>query len=118
MARYFDIHPASPQRRAIDAIADIVRAGSVIAYPTDSCYALGCKLGNGDGFTRIRSIRQLDPQPTGINVRGAAPNGGYSRILLELPITQCDAIWLSLMPIADSTRARPALARRLAARQV
>jgi len=44
--------------------------------------------------------------------------GGYARILLELPITQCDAIWLSLMPIADSTRARPALARRLAARQV
>ena len=60
MARYFDIHPASPQRRAIAAIADIVRGGGVIAYPTDSCYALGCQLGNGDGFTRIRSIRQLD----------------------------------------------------------
>ena len=60
MARYFDIHPASPQRRAIAQIADIVRAGGVIAYPTDSCYALGCQLGNGDGFMRIRSIRQLD----------------------------------------------------------
>jgi tRNA threonylcarbamoyl adenosine modification protein (Sua5/YciO/YrdC/YwlC family) len=60
MARYFDIHPASPQRRAIAAIADIVRAGGVIAYPTDSCYALGCQLGNKDGMTRIRSIRHLD----------------------------------------------------------
>jgi tRNA threonylcarbamoyl adenosine modification protein (Sua5/YciO/YrdC/YwlC family) len=60
MARYFDIHPASPQRRAIVQIADIVRAGGVIAYPTDSCYALGCQLGNRDGITRIRSIRHLD----------------------------------------------------------
>jgi tRNA threonylcarbamoyl adenosine modification protein (Sua5/YciO/YrdC/YwlC family) len=60
MARYFDIHPASPQRRAIAAIADVVRAGGVIAYPTDSCYALGCQLGNKDGIARIRSIRHLD----------------------------------------------------------
>ena len=60
MARYFDIHPASPQRRAIAAVADIVRAGGVIAYPTDSCYALGCQLGSTDGIARIRSIRRLD----------------------------------------------------------
>ena len=46
MARYFDIHPASPQPRTIATVADIVRAGGVIAYPTDSCYALGCQLGN------------------------------------------------------------------------
>ena len=60
MARYFDIHPANPQRRAIVQIADIVRDGGVIAYPTDSCYALGCQLGSKDGMTRIRSIRGLD----------------------------------------------------------
>jgi tRNA threonylcarbamoyl adenosine modification protein (Sua5/YciO/YrdC/YwlC family) len=60
MARYFDIHPANPQRRAIGQIADIVRAGGVIAYPTDSCYALGCQFGSKDGINRIRSIRQLD----------------------------------------------------------
>src|SRR5579864_4447168 len=60
MARYFDIHPANPQRRAITQVADIVRAGGVIAYPTDSCYALGCQLGNKDGMARIRSIRGLD----------------------------------------------------------
>jgi tRNA threonylcarbamoyl adenosine modification protein (Sua5/YciO/YrdC/YwlC family) len=60
MARYFDIHPANPQQRAIVQAAEIVREGGVIAYPTDSCYALGCQLGNGEGITRIRSIRDLD----------------------------------------------------------
>jgi tRNA threonylcarbamoyl adenosine modification protein (Sua5/YciO/YrdC/YwlC family) len=60
MARYFDVHPANPQRRAIAQVADMVRAGGVIAYPTDSCYALGCQLGNRDGLKRIRSIRGLD----------------------------------------------------------
>src|ERR1700754_3555226 len=60
MARYFDIHPASPQPRTIVQVADIVRAGGVIAYPTDSCYALGCQLGNKEGIKRIRSIRELD----------------------------------------------------------
>jgi tRNA threonylcarbamoyl adenosine modification protein (Sua5/YciO/YrdC/YwlC family) len=62
MARYFDIHPANPQRRAIDQVAAIVREGGVIAYPTDSCYALGCQLGNKEGIERIRAIRQLDDQ--------------------------------------------------------
>jgi tRNA threonylcarbamoyl adenosine modification protein (Sua5/YciO/YrdC/YwlC family) len=60
MARYFDIHPANPQRRAITQVADVVREGGVIAYPTDSCFALGCQLGNKDGIERIRAIRQLD----------------------------------------------------------
>jgi tRNA threonylcarbamoyl adenosine modification protein (Sua5/YciO/YrdC/YwlC family) len=59
VARYFEVHPASPQPRVIVQIADVVRAGGVIAYPTDSCYALGCELGNRDGLTRMRSIRQL-----------------------------------------------------------
>jgi tRNA threonylcarbamoyl adenosine modification protein (Sua5/YciO/YrdC/YwlC family) len=60
MASHFDVHPADPQPRVIAKIAGIVRAGGVIAYPTDSCYALGCQLGNVDGIARIRSIRQLD----------------------------------------------------------
>jgi len=60
VAKYFDIHPGNPQGRAIVQVADIVRAGGVIAYPTDSCYALGCQFGNTDGITRIRSIRGLD----------------------------------------------------------
>src|SRR6202007_2314786 len=60
MASDFDIHPDNPQRRSITQVADIVRAGGVIAYPTDSCYALGCQLGNKEGIERIRAIRQLD----------------------------------------------------------
>ena len=60
MARYFDIHPASPQHRLIAQIADILRGGGVIAYPTDSCYALGCQLGNKGGMERIRAIRGID----------------------------------------------------------
>ncbi|MFJ8158702.1 L-threonylcarbamoyladenylate synthase [Streptomyces sp. NPDC094468] len=60
MAKYFDVHPDNPQRRSISQIADAVRSGSLIAYPTDSCYALGCQLGSRDGIDRIRSIRHLD----------------------------------------------------------
>ncbi|MEV7203947.1 L-threonylcarbamoyladenylate synthase [Streptomyces griseoluteus] len=60
MAKYFDVHPDNPQPRAVAQIADAVRSGSLIAYPTDSCYALGCRLGSKDGMERIRSIRKLD----------------------------------------------------------
>ncbi|MDQ0389576.1 L-threonylcarbamoyladenylate synthase [Streptomyces mutabilis] len=60
MAKYFDVHPDNPQPRSIAQVADSVRSGALIAYPTDSCYALGCRLGSRDGTDRIRSIRQLD----------------------------------------------------------
>ncbi|MFB7501329.1 L-threonylcarbamoyladenylate synthase [Streptomyces sp. NPDC056161] len=60
MAKYFDVHPENPQPRSIAQIADAVRSEALIAYPTDSCYALGCRLGSRDGMERIRSIRHLD----------------------------------------------------------
>ncbi|WP_181783995.1 L-threonylcarbamoyladenylate synthase [Pseudonocardia pini] len=60
MARYFDVHPDNPQRRAIGQVVDLVRGGGLIAYPTDSCFALGCAIGNADGLARIRGIRRLD----------------------------------------------------------
>jgi tRNA threonylcarbamoyl adenosine modification protein (Sua5/YciO/YrdC/YwlC family) len=60
MAKYFDVHPDNPQQRSIRQIADSVREGALIAYPTDSCYALGCRLGSRDGIDRIRTIRRLD----------------------------------------------------------
>jgi tRNA threonylcarbamoyl adenosine modification protein (Sua5/YciO/YrdC/YwlC family) len=60
VARYFDVHPDNPQARSIRQVADLVRAGALIAYPTDSCYALGCQLGNRAGLDRIREIRRLD----------------------------------------------------------
>ena len=60
MARFFDVHPVSPQPRAIVQIVELIRDGGLIAYPTDSCYAFGCQLGNRDGLDRIRDIRRLD----------------------------------------------------------
>jgi tRNA threonylcarbamoyl adenosine modification protein (Sua5/YciO/YrdC/YwlC family) len=60
MAKYFDVHPDNPQPRTIAQVAESVRSGALIAYPTDSCYALGCRLGNRDGIERIRTIRHLD----------------------------------------------------------
>ncbi|ROO87380.1 tRNA threonylcarbamoyl adenosine modification protein (Sua5/YciO/YrdC/YwlC family) [Actinocorallia herbida] len=60
MAKYFDVHPENPQPRLLGQIVDLVRADGLIAYPTDSCYALGCRLGNPRGIERIREIRRLD----------------------------------------------------------
>jgi tRNA threonylcarbamoyl adenosine modification protein (Sua5/YciO/YrdC/YwlC family) len=60
VAQFFSIHPDNPQLRLIRQAAEIVRAGGVIVYPTDSCYALGCHLGDKDAMTRIRAIRQVD----------------------------------------------------------
>lgn len=60
MATFIDVHPVNPQARAIEKVAGILRGGGLIAYPTDSCFALGAQLGNKEGIDRIRAIRQLD----------------------------------------------------------
>ncbi|HZR37893.1 MAG TPA: L-threonylcarbamoyladenylate synthase [Nevskia sp.] len=60
MAEWLELHPVDPQKRWLQRAADRVRAGDVIAYPTDSCYALGCHLGDKDAAERIRDIRQFD----------------------------------------------------------
>lgn len=60
MARYFDVHPDNPQPRALGQVVELLRSGGLVAYPTDSGYALGCTLGNREGLERIRSIRHLD----------------------------------------------------------
>ncbi|MEU1396450.1 L-threonylcarbamoyladenylate synthase [Micromonospora zamorensis] len=60
MARYYDVHPENPQPRIIGQVADLIRRGGLVAYPTDSCYALGIQLGNQDGLDRIRQVRHLD----------------------------------------------------------
>ncbi len=60
MARYVDMHPVNPQPRAVRQVADLLREGGLIAYPTDSGYALGAMLGNQDAKDRIRDIRRLD----------------------------------------------------------
>jgi tRNA threonylcarbamoyl adenosine modification protein (Sua5/YciO/YrdC/YwlC family) len=60
MSQFFTIHPTNPQPRLIKQAADLVRNGAVIAYPTDSCYALGCHLGDKEAVARIRQIRGVD----------------------------------------------------------
>ena len=60
MAQFFSIHTDTPHLRLIRQAVSIVRNGGIIVYPTDSCYALGCHLGDKDAMTRIRTIRQVD----------------------------------------------------------
>ena len=60
MARFLDIHPVDPQPRLIGQVVEALRDDALIAYPTDSGYALGCQLGNRDGRDRILRIRDLD----------------------------------------------------------
>lgn len=60
MAIYLTIHPVTPQPRLLKQAADVVRDGGVIAYPTDSCYALGCAVGNKAAIERICRIRDMD----------------------------------------------------------
>ncbi len=60
MVRYIDIHPQNPQQRAVDQAVEVITGGGLIAYPTDSGYALGAQIGNADALDRIRSIRRLD----------------------------------------------------------
>lgn len=60
MARLFEVHPVSPQPRMVSRVVEVIRGGGLVAYPTDSCYAFGCELGNRAGLDRIRQIRRLD----------------------------------------------------------
>jgi tRNA threonylcarbamoyl adenosine modification protein (Sua5/YciO/YrdC/YwlC family) len=60
VARYLELHPDNPQQRRLDQIADALRDDALIAYPTDSGYALGCRVGNREGRERILRIRGLD----------------------------------------------------------
>ncbi len=60
MAQFLTIHPETPQARLINQAVDVIRKGSLIAYPTDSAYALGCHIGDKLALDRIRGIRQLD----------------------------------------------------------
>jgi tRNA threonylcarbamoyl adenosine modification protein (Sua5/YciO/YrdC/YwlC family) len=60
VARYFDVHPVDPQPRLVGQAVALLREGGLLAYPTDSGYALGCALGNQDGKQRIQRIRHLD----------------------------------------------------------
>ncbi len=60
MSQFFSIHPENPQPRLIRNTVEILKAGGLIVYPTDSCYALGCLIGNKEAMERIRRIRKVD----------------------------------------------------------
>lgn len=60
MSQFIEIHPQNPQPRLIRQAVEIIQSGGVIAYPTDSSYALGCRIGEKSAVERIRRIRQLD----------------------------------------------------------
>ncbi len=60
MAQYFSVHPTNPQARLLRQAAAIIRAGGVIAYPTDSSYAFGCRVGDIAAAQRIRALRGID----------------------------------------------------------
>jgi tRNA threonylcarbamoyl adenosine modification protein (Sua5/YciO/YrdC/YwlC family) len=60
MSIYLELHPVSPQKRLIRQAVETLRVGGVIVYPTDSCYALGCQIGDKTALDRIRAIRQAD----------------------------------------------------------
>ena len=60
MAQYFEIHPSNPQLRLVRQAATIIREGGLVAYPTDSSYALGCHLDDKRAVDRIRQIRKHD----------------------------------------------------------
>lgn len=60
MAQFFSIHTENPQERLIKQAAEIIRQGGVVVYPTDSCYALGCQLGDKAAMERILQIRKID----------------------------------------------------------
>jgi len=60
MSQFFQIHPDNPQKRLIDQATQIIRSGGVVAYPTDSGYALGCHLGDKKAIEKIKWLRSLD----------------------------------------------------------
>lgn len=60
MSQYFEIHPTHPQKRLLVRAAEIVRAGGLVVYPTDTSYALGCQIGNRRAVDRVEQLRRLD----------------------------------------------------------
>lgn len=81
MSQFFQVHPDNPQARLISRAVEIIRSGGVVAYPTDSAYALGCQLGDKSALERIRRIRRLDAAHNFTLVcRDLSELGTYARV--------------------------------------
>jgi tRNA threonylcarbamoyl adenosine modification protein (Sua5/YciO/YrdC/YwlC family) len=80
-ADWHRLHPLNPQKRLLDKAVERLRAGGVIVYPTDSCYALGCRLGDKAAMDRVRAIRRFDRHHLFTVVcRSLAEVGRYARV--------------------------------------
>ncbi|HKJ75817.1 MAG TPA: L-threonylcarbamoyladenylate synthase [Gammaproteobacteria bacterium] len=81
MSQYFQIHPETPQPRLVRQAVDLLRQGAVIVYPTDTCYAIGCGIGDKQAIDRIRAIRRLDDRHNFTLVcRDLSEIGTYARV--------------------------------------
>lgn len=81
LSQFFAIHPENPQKRLISQAADIIRQGGVVAYPTDTTYALGCHIGDKQALDRIRQIRRLDEKHQfTLMCRDLSELGVYARV--------------------------------------
>jgi tRNA threonylcarbamoyl adenosine modification protein (Sua5/YciO/YrdC/YwlC family) len=81
VSQYFELHPKNPQLRLIRQAATILREGGLIAYPTDSCYALGCHIGDAAALERLRRVRGADQHHHFTLVcRNLAEIGRYAQI--------------------------------------
>ncbi len=81
MSQFFAIHPDNPQARLVRQAVDIIRRGGVVAYPTDSAYALGCHIGDKQAMERIRRIRTLDDHHNfTLMCRDLSELGTYARV--------------------------------------
>jgi len=81
MAQFFVVHPENPQSRLVRRAVEILLAGGVIVYPTDSSYALGCQLGEKGAMERIRRLRRLDDKhPLTLVCRDLSEITSYARI--------------------------------------
>ena len=81
MSQFFTVHPQNPQPRLIAQAAEIIRAGGVIAYPTDSCYAFGCHTGDKEALERLRRLRGIDERHhLTLMCRDLTQLGAYARV--------------------------------------
>lgn len=81
MTRVVNIHPESPQHRLLVQAAEYIRQGAIVALPTDSCYALGCRVGDKEALDRIRLIRQMDDRHhLTLMVRDLSEIATYARV--------------------------------------
>ena len=81
MTRCVQIHPETPQQRLLAQAAEFIRQGAIVAFPTDSCYALGCHLGDKAAMDRIREIRQIDDRHhLSLMVRDLSEIANYARV--------------------------------------